>query len=566
MIEIQRSVSNKLHSKRFLILVLTFFLGVLLLFYVAESLGNEKAAENALGEIGERFAEIEREVESAERALGEIKELKQKSLKDKADVLKEAEMSVESAGRSEEVVAVEDELRAASQSEKEIDQRRKRIGLIIGEVEGRLKQAENAAERANKSSENVLGVTEQISHIVRVLNAADYAENRGVFLKRVLHGRILASKQLTQVVKESVNARRESSKASRMVEEAYYEIAEIEEILASLRQSERVAGQAGAKAGKAKKEAKAKASIVWVKYDVEGKNVDGSYFSRSNTGSGVIVRNAGGVLDIYTNRHVVDCEYDDLFCFQRVSESVKVKTQDGLIHDVDRVSFSKSDVDLAILSVYTPDSGKYSFVNYNDSFKIGDNVNAIGYPSYAKNVVEFSVGRGRITSIKNAISQSTGDRFRVIESDAYTSFGSSGGGLFDEQGSLIGVNTWKGEDKKSIAIDLNSIEERNFVSCESGSYWAEGSCYEYCDRDQVMGQDRDCYDICLGFYCNSKKPKAVDERCDQEGYILGRDGACHPACESENSYCSPNSVCFKNQCRSRCSQGYLWKDGSCRFR
>ena len=566
MIEVHKPVSNRLSVKTVLVVCLAVFFVFLLLFYAAASWGNKKSAENALEEIEKKSAEIAREMESAESSLGEIKKLKQNSLKGRADALKETEMSVESAGRSKEVLEVEDELRAASQSEKEIEQRRKRIERIIAEGEEKLKQAESWAGKVNESYENILGMEGQINHIAGVLKAADYAENRGVFFKRVMHGRLLASKELTQAVKESANARRESAKALKIVEEVYYEIAEMEDILAGLRQSERVTGQAGEEAGKAKKEAKAKASIVWVKYDVEGKNVDGHYFSRSSTGSGVIVSNAGGVLEIYTNRHVVDCERSDIVCFQRISEAVKVKTQDGLLHDVDRVSFSSSDADLAILSVDIPNSGKYSFVSYNDSFRVGDRVNAIGYPSYAKNAVEFSVGRGRITGIKNLISQSTGDRFRVIESDAYTSFGSSGGGLFDEQGALIGINTWKDQEKTSIAIDFNSIEGKNFDYCRPGSYWADGRCHEYCGRDEVMGQSRECYGICLGFYCDSKKPKTVDERCERKGYIFGRDGACHPACGSENSYCSPNSVCFKDECYSRCSQGYLWEDGSCRFR
>ena len=50
-----------------------------------------------------------------------------------------------------------------------------------------------------------------------------------------------------------------------------------------------------------------KKTIVWVKYDVTGKNVDGSYFESGDTGSGVIMINTDNELTIYTNRHVVDC-------------------------------------------------------------------------------------------------------------------------------------------------------------------------------------------------------------------------------------------------------------------
>src|SRR3989344_3544597 len=93
---------------------------------------------------------------------------------------------------------------------------------------------------------------------------------------------------------------------------------------------------------------KIKESIVWVKYEVSGKNEDGSYFESSGTGSGVIARNEDNELTVYTNRHVVDCQYNDIKCFQRLSEDIQVRTQDGKLHKVDTVSFSESDIDLAI--------------------------------------------------------------------------------------------------------------------------------------------------------------------------------------------------------------------------
>src|SRR3989344_182924 len=98
-------------------------------------------------------------------------------------------------------------------------------------------------------------------------------------------------------------------------------------------------------------EDKIKESIVWVKYEVSGKNEEGSYFESGGTGSGVIVRNEDNELTVYTNRHVVDCQYNDIKCFQRLSEDIQVRTQDGKLHKVDTVSFSESDIDLAILTI-----------------------------------------------------------------------------------------------------------------------------------------------------------------------------------------------------------------------
>jgi len=307
-----------------------------------------------------------------------------------------------------------------------------------------------------------------------------------------------------------------------------------------------------------------KQTIVWIKYDVTGKNPDGSYFETGGTGSGVIVRNKDDELTIYTNRHVVDCEYNNMNCYQRISENIQVRTQDGKLYDVDRISFSKSDIDLAILTIKTSSAGNYDFAYYTSDFEIGDKVIAVGYPTYAKNIVEFSVSEGRISNIREVLSQSTGDGFRVLESDVYTYFGSSGGGLFDEEGNLVGINTWLSKSQTSIAIDFDSIKEQDFVYCKSNSYFTESRCYKYCDREEVMGDNRVCYGVCDDFYCETSKPYAKDPRCEDEGYVLGSDGYCHEPCGS--GYCASGNICYKNACLY-CSNPntYLWKDGTCRY-
>ena len=309
-----------------------------------------------------------------------------------------------------------------------------------------------------------------------------------------------------------------------------------------------------------------KQSIVWVKYEVTGKNPDGSYFENGGSGSGVIVGNKNNELTIYTNRHVVDCEYNDINCFQRISENIQVRTQDGIIHKVDKVSFSKSDIDLAILTIETPNAKNYDFAYYNDKFNIGNEVIAVGYPSYTNNVVEFSISKGEITNMREVLSQSTGINFKVIESNAYTYFGSSGGGLFDMQGNLIGINTWLAGTETSIAIDFSSIRQENFIYCNDNSYFANGNCYNLCDREQVMDyKTRACYDTCKEFYCNSQIPNTNDIRCKDPRQILGEDGWCHQPCGSTNIYCPINSICLRNRCFPECSEGYLWEDGTCRY-
>ncbi|MFH0870200.1 MAG: serine protease [archaeon] len=307
-----------------------------------------------------------------------------------------------------------------------------------------------------------------------------------------------------------------------------------------------------------------KNTIVWVKYEIVGRNADGTYFSNGGTGSGVITSNENEELTVYTNRHVVDCNYNELNCYQRISEKISVRTQDGNIYAVDKVSFSESDIDLAVLTIKTSRASDYESASYTPDFNINDEVTAVGYPSYAQNVVEFSVSEGAINNIKDVLSQSTGKSFKTIESDAYTYFGSSGGGLFDKNGNLVGINTWiSNTNQNHMAIAFNSIANEQFIYCSEGSYYLNGKCYAYCDKTQILGNDGGCYDICNNFYCETRQTGSGDSRCSDAGYVVGTDGYCHEPCGS--GYCADSTaICYRAKCVTCSVNMYLYHDGTCR--
>jgi len=306
-------------------------------------------------------------------------------------------------------------------------------------------------------------------------------------------------------------------------------------------------------------------SIVWVKYEVTGKDEYGEAVEGSFSGSGVIYSNANSKLMIFTNRHVVDCLFTGE-CFQKTTEKVSVRTQDGKIYPVSKLYFAGHNLDIAVLEVGVKDSSKYPVPDARDDITIGDKVVAIGYPSYAERVVEFSRAEGRITSLKSLL-MDDGYAFSSIESDAYTYFGSSGGGLFDSNGNLVGVNTWMGVDsQQSIAIKVGSINDISlFVKCDSGQYLdMKGRCVQYCTSNEVLGKDGNCYGKC-GFYCLSTVPNAHDSRCNYNE-ITGQDKECHKPCGSASLYCGdPSEICYKDRCVSCTSVNtYLYEDGSCR--
>jgi len=215
-------------------------------------------------------------------------------------------------------------------------------------------------------------------------------------------------------------------------------------------------------------------------------------------GSGVIIDNSDGVLTVFTNRHVVDCGFQSGYCNDVSSERGVIRTRGGSFYEISEVGLLKdaSSVDLAILKVPVPDAESYAIPEITKEFVEGEIVTAIGYPSYANRVVMFSVSSGEITNIKRDLyfinDLEDWRNFVAIESDAYTYFGSSGGGLFNSKGELIGINTWgDSANGKSIAIQavtMNSFEESDFVFCKKNtSYFSEGSCVPY--RRSFVGGD-----------------------------------------------------------------------------
>lgn len=146
-----------------------------------------------------------------------------------------------------------------------------------------------------------------------------------------------------------------------------------------------------------------------------------------------------------------------------------------------------------------------------------------------------------------------------------------GGGLFDSLGNLLGITTLL-QDGKTIAISLDSINKLNKISlndkdkytyCEEGYITKDNKCLQYCKREQTLGKDEICYDVCENF-CESEEFNVDYPECSK-GLIPGSDQYCHKPCESPDIYCTGNSYCYKNRCVSCSVNTLLFKDGTCRF-
>ncbi len=299
-------------------------------------------------------------------------------------------------------------------------------------------------------------------------------------------------------------------------------------------------------------------SIVLVTYDFEYKTPDGKMFRDSSGGSGVIFSNENDLLRVITNRHVVDCEYSRL-CNQRVSENFKIVTNDGKNIVADKVHISPYNLDIAILDFKTQGE-EYTVAPISKEIEEGERVVAIGYTSFSAATREFSKGAGVISGFREIITEE-GHKFKVIDSSAYTFYGSSGGGLFNEDGSLIGLTTWLEEWGSSFAISSESFPDfGSFITCEDG-YVTNNRCAEYCRW--ILNEQLECVGPCTDFYCETEERSGRDDRCP-DSMILGQDNSCHKPCGSNRGYCPMvTDICYQDKCVS-CPQGYrLYKDGSC---
>ena len=102
-----------------------------------------------------------------------------------------------------------------------------------------------------------------------------------------------------------------------------------------------------------------------------------------------------------------------------------------------------------------------------DDFSVGKKVFILGFPATAElngtNPAEATFTRGIVSAVK----QSSDGNFRIFQTDAKVSQGSSGGPLFDERGDIIGIVTFQTDelsrttgDNFAFAIPIDIINKQ----------------------------------------------------------------------------------------------------------
>lgn len=144
-------------------------------------------------------------------------------------------------------------------------------------------------------------------------------------------------------------------------------------------------------------------------------------------GSGVLVRENHPEYLLITNYHVAGN-----------AENIRVILNDGRKLKAERIGLdSRKDLAVLKIRVNSPEVLNIAEIGNSDLVMKGDWVIVTGSPYEFRS----SVSTGIISS-KNRIRGPDGNISDFLQTDAAINQGNSGGGLFDIEGKLIGINTW----------------------------------------------------------------------------------------------------------------------------
>lgn len=152
-----------------------------------------------------------------------------------------------------------------------------------------------------------------------------------------------------------------------------------------------------------------------------------------DTGSDIIEQGSGVFIDenghIVTNYHVI-----------KKATDVEVFYLDGIAHKASVVGVDER-TDLAVLSTDFKNIAHAKF-DQASPLRVGDIVLAIGNPHGIGQSVTMGIvsGKGRVRGMLDGQSMA-GSYEQFIQTDAAVNPGNSGGGLFDAEGNLVGINS-----------------------------------------------------------------------------------------------------------------------------
>jgi S1-C subfamily serine protease len=178
------------------------------------------------------------------------------------------------------------------------------------------------------------------------------------------------------------------------------------------------------------------------------------------TGSGVILSIADGSGLIVTNRHIVDSGFTGQSAPPDLNSlntgALTVKLLNGPSRPGQVVWVAPDGIDLALVRI-TVAPGEAAAAQWAPGrpLRIGDAVFAIGNPQR----LSWTHTQGVISQFRTM--NLGGRTIRIIQTQTAINAGNSGGGLYDNESYLIGINTWTSDKRSteglSFAIMFDSL-------------------------------------------------------------------------------------------------------------
>lgn len=173
------------------------------------------------------------------------------------------------------------------------------------------------------------------------------------------------------------------------------------------------------------------------------------------SGSGIIISDDGYIL---TNNHIVSSSSESDFYEVSSATKVTVKLFNDETEYEAKIIGTDEQTDLAVIKIDKNDLPKAELAD-SDSIKVGEFAMAVGNPLG----MESSITCGVVSAVNRKITDSDGNTYTLIQTDAAINSGNSGGALVNSKGQVIGINTLKlqgeGIEGMGFAIPINSTED-----------------------------------------------------------------------------------------------------------
>lgn len=174
-------------------------------------------------------------------------------------------------------------------------------------------------------------------------------------------------------------------------------------------------------------------------------------------GSGIIISEDGYIL---TNNHVVNSSSSSSNSFYEIGKANKVTVKlynDDTEYEGEIIG-TDSQTDLAVIKIKKTGLTAAELGD-SKSVQVGEFTMAIGSPLGLDN----SVTAGIVSAVNREVTDSEGNKYSAIQTDAAINSGNSGGALVNSKGQVIGVNTLKlsgtGVEGVGFAIPINSTKD-----------------------------------------------------------------------------------------------------------